>query len=43
MGVAAPGILHPDGNGQTLWEALEKASSEAAEAVSEDLNLEPAD
>jgi len=33
-----PEAFTPDGNGQTLWDALEKASSEAAEAVSEDLS-----
>jgi hypothetical protein len=33
-----PESFTPDGNGQTLWDALEKASSEAAEAVSEDLS-----
>lgn len=33
-----PEAFTPDSNGQTLWDALEKASSEAAEAVSEDLS-----
>jgi hypothetical protein len=33
-----PEAFTPDSDGQTLWDALEKASSEAAEAVSEDLS-----
>jgi hypothetical protein len=33
-----PEAFTPGSDGQTLWDALEKASSEAAEAVSEDLS-----